>query len=246
VEFVEAQNEPLWKAMIAAAKVGKGTRFLDAGCGSGCACAMTADLGAMVTGVDASEALVNIAQKRLPNEEFRVGDIEELPYQDNSVDVSFCAQTLMLADSPSKAVQEMKRVTVPNGLIVIGLWGAPEKCDMARCGKAVLETITRSFPNQAIPTPTLFSVSPPGVLEKLIEQNGLTILDSEEFDVQFECPDFETFFRGMKASGPFQGLMRLIGEQNCKEVFYKAVKFLQDSKGAVRLKNSVRYIIATP
>ena len=137
VELGEPQNKPLWEAMIAAAKVGKDTRFLDAGCGSGYACAMAANLGAKVTGIDASEELVNIAQKRLPDEEFRAGNIEALPYQDNSFDVSFCAQTLMYVDSPSKAVQEMKRVTVSNGFIVIGLWGAPEKCDMARLGESI-------------------------------------------------------------------------------------------------------------
>ena len=42
-DLTEQDNQPLWEAMISAAKVRKGTRFLDAGCGSGCACVLAAD-----------------------------------------------------------------------------------------------------------------------------------------------------------------------------------------------------------
>jgi len=246
VNFNESQNKPLWEAMIAAAKVGKDTRFLDAGCGSGRACAIAAESGAKVTGVDASEALINIARRRLPNGDFRVCNIEELPYQDNSFDVSFCAQTLNLVDSPDKAMNEMKRVTAPNGRIVIGLWGAPEKCDIARFGQSVKKEISSSIPNPVHQPSPVFALSSPGVLERLIEQNDLKILDCEEFDEQFECPDFETFWIGMKASGPFQGLMRLTSADKLKEAFHRAGDFLLDNKGAVKMKNSVKYVIATP
>ena len=90
----EPENQPLWEAMIFAVKVGKDTRFLDTGCGSGLACVIASDLGAKVTGVDASEALINIACQRLPNDEFRVGNVEELPYEDNKFDVSFSSHTI--------------------------------------------------------------------------------------------------------------------------------------------------------
>jgi len=227
--------------MLAAAKVGKDTRFFDAGCGGGGACILAADLGAKVTGLDASEALINIARQRVPNGEFRIGDIEELPYEDNSFDVSFSSQTLMFADNPVTAAHEMKRITIPNGRVVIGIWGAPEDCDLARFGKAVRDIL----PNPPSKPSPLFSLSGHGFLERLMEQAGLKILDSEELDHQFEYSDFETFWRGLKASGPTQGLIRFAGEEKVKEAYHKAIEPLLDSKGAIRLKNRIRYVIAT-
>jgi len=243
-EINESANQPLWEAMISAAKVGKGTRFLDAGCGSGRACVLASNLGAKVTGVDASEALINIARQRFPNDEFSVGNIEDLPYEDNIFDVSFSSHTIYFVDNPGKAVHEMQRVTVPEGQVVIGLWGAAEKCDLARFGRSVWEIIRDSHPDPLPPPRPIFALCVAGELEKLIEQNGLRILDGKDLDQQFEYPDFETFWRGMKASGPFQGLIRLVGEEKVRKAFLKAAEPFQDSKGAIRLKNPVRYIIA--
>lgn len=84
------------------------------------------------------------------------------------------------------------------------------------------------------------------MIEELIEQNDLKILDFEEFDEQFGWPDFETFWRGMKAGGPFQGAIRLVGEDKLKEAFQKAGDFMLNDEGAVKMKNSVKYILATP
>jgi SAM-dependent methyltransferase len=244
-EINEPINKSLWEVMLASAKVGKDTRFLDAGCGAGGACVLAAGLGAKVTGLDASEALVNIARQRVPNGEFRVGDIEELPYKNNSFDVCFSSQTLYFADNPNTAVHEMKRVTIPNGRVVIGIWGAPEYCDLARLGQAVRNAVSDSLPNPPPKPPPTFSLSGPGLLEGLMEQAGLKISDSEELDQQYEYSDLDNFWQGMKTTGPVQGLIRLIGKEKAKEALSEAGAPLQDSKGAVKLKNRVRYVIAT-
>jgi ubiquinone/menaquinone biosynthesis C-methylase UbiE len=59
-----------------------GVRFLDAGCGGGGACVLAAGLGSEVTGIDASDALLAIARKRLPQAQFVHGDLEQLPFPD--------------------------------------------------------------------------------------------------------------------------------------------------------------------
>ena len=51
-----------------AASVGKDTKLLDIGCGSGLASAMAARLGAKVRGLDSSPNLIKIAKERVPDE----------------------------------------------------------------------------------------------------------------------------------------------------------------------------------
>jgi SAM-dependent methyltransferase len=244
IEFIEPTFKLLWESMLTAAKIGKDIRFFDAGCGGGGASILAAGLGARVTGLDASEPFISIVRQRVPNGEFRVGDIEELPYEENSFDVSFSSQTLMFADNPSLAISEMKRVTIPNGRVVVSLWGAPEDCDLGRLGNVVRDNLPRDILPTLPPKSPTFSLSGHRLLEKLIEQVSLKILDSEELDHRFEYTDIDLSWQGLKASGPMQGAMRIVGEEKLKAAFQKAIEPLRDSKGAIRLENRVRYVIA--
>src|SRR5579863_6647227 len=90
-ELREPIATPLWQAMLDTAGVGSGTRLLDAGCGAGGASLLAAQRGALVNGVDASEALLAIARRRLPDGDFRVGDLEALPYAGSTFDVVIAA-----------------------------------------------------------------------------------------------------------------------------------------------------------
>lgn len=82
-EMREPLHIPVWEAMLGVAKVGKGTLLLDAGCGGG-ASVPAAQRGAIVSGLDASKALIAIAGERVPEGDFRVGDLEELPFHANT------------------------------------------------------------------------------------------------------------------------------------------------------------------
>ena len=84
-EINEEHSFPLWEDMMAAMGVGPGTLFLDAGCGPGGGAKLAADKGARVSGLDASDAMIAYAQNRLPDGDFRVGDLEALPFEDNSL-----------------------------------------------------------------------------------------------------------------------------------------------------------------
>ena len=55
--------------------VGGGVRRLDVACGSGLAVNTSARRGAAVSGLDAAEALTDIARARTPDADFRVGDM---------------------------------------------------------------------------------------------------------------------------------------------------------------------------
>jgi 2-polyprenyl-3-methyl-5-hydroxy-6-metoxy-1,4-benzoquinol methylase len=67
-------------------EIGEGTRVLDCGCGAGRFASMASDRGASVAGIDASAELIAIAAERVPEGEFRAGDIERCR-EDGSFDV---------------------------------------------------------------------------------------------------------------------------------------------------------------
>ena len=87
-EGPEGWGIPLYEHVLDRAQIGSGTRVLDCGCGAGRFAQMAADRGASVAGIDAAGELVEIAAERTPEGEFRVGDLEALPWPEDSFDVS--------------------------------------------------------------------------------------------------------------------------------------------------------------
>lgn len=99
--------------------------ILDVGCGSGM---VTRDLAHLTKGkviaIDGSEDMLRVADKVLSmynNVELRVGDAENLPFNDNMFDITTCNLLLMWAKNPQKVVNEMARVTKPSGIVLASL-----------------------------------------------------------------------------------------------------------------------------
>jgi len=97
------------------------SKILDAGCGSGKNMGLRTDC--QYQGIDNSEALVKICQEQ--GYFVDIGDITELPYDDNVFDATMCVAVIHHLDTREqrqKAVKELYRVTKPGGLIMIQVW----------------------------------------------------------------------------------------------------------------------------
>jgi len=101
-----------------------GKHVLDAGCGAGPNAEWLARQGARVTAIDISEPLLKIARERLAPLDERVevhrADIgEPLTFlADGSVDLILSSLTLHYLDDWSSALEEMRRILVPDGHLV--------------------------------------------------------------------------------------------------------------------------------
>jgi len=104
-----------------------GLRVLDVGCGDGAYSIHAARLGATVTGLDISPAMLDAARRRADaagvSVEWREGRVEALPFPAASFDVVIAVTVLCWVSDPAGAVREMARVLRPGGIVVIGELG---------------------------------------------------------------------------------------------------------------------------
>jgi ubiquinone/menaquinone biosynthesis C-methylase UbiE len=104
-------------------RLSPGGLVLDAGCGPGTYGIILAQHGYRVIGVDISTSAVRVAGERAGEKRIDfsgvVGDLEELPFEDNSFDICFCGYTLHHFPDIGSVVGEFARVVKPGGCIVI-------------------------------------------------------------------------------------------------------------------------------
>jgi SAM-dependent methyltransferase len=102
-----------------------GERFLDVATGTGAVALRAARAGADVTGVDLAPALVETARRRAGHEglsaDFKVGDAENLPFEDGSFDV-VSAIGVMFAPDHAAVARELARVCRPCGRLGLVNW----------------------------------------------------------------------------------------------------------------------------
>ena len=98
--------------------------IVDLGAGDGAFALLLAQRATQVIAVDSSAKMLEFGREQtarhgIDNVEFRLGDMEEPPVEDASVDLVFFTQSLHHALHPERAVQEAWRILRPAGRIAI-------------------------------------------------------------------------------------------------------------------------------
>ena len=239
--FLERWHAPLYKSVFDRVGISRGTRLLDVGCGAGLAAQLAAELGAQVTGIDAARAFIEIARERVPAGNFRVGDMEELPYAEASFDVVTGFNSFQHAANPVAALKEAKRVARGGGRVAMVTWGKPQNCDHAK----VLAAIAALLPLSPTRASGPFELSEPGRLEALLDQAGLTIGESGEIASTFAWPDDETAWKAISSAGSTVMAVRYVGEEKVKLVVLDSLAPFRTSSGGYHEENTFLYVIAT-
>jgi ubiquinone/menaquinone biosynthesis C-methylase UbiE len=108
--YVEPQYQLLYETVHDRLGIRNGTRLLDVGCGPGGARHSLLLRGAQVAGLDASPDSIEAARERIPTGDFRVGDMEGLPWPDGAFDVVTGFNSFQFAGKPVVALAEVRRV----------------------------------------------------------------------------------------------------------------------------------------
>jgi len=122
-EMMTGSAAPL---LVRFAGVESNTRVLDVACGTGVVAITAARLGATVTGVDLTPALLTRAKENADlaavKIEFHEGDVEDLPCADASFDFVLSQFGHLFGPRPKITVEEMLRVLRPGGTIAFSTW----------------------------------------------------------------------------------------------------------------------------
>lgn len=242
-DLQEAQQSPFYEAAFDAIGVDDSTNLLDAGCGAGLALERARARGAEVSGFDASPGLLEIAKERMPLVDLRQGDIEELPYDDDSFDAVTAFNSVQFAEDPAVALKQISLVCKPGGSVAIVTWAPPEENDM----RVVLQALGTILPEPppGVNPPSPFALAERGDMEGRMKDAGLKVGEPIDVPVAFSYPDHETALRGMVATGPGVIAATNAGEDKANEVLGESYKqFVQDD-GSVILNNAFRVLPAT-
>jgi SAM-dependent methyltransferase len=236
----EDLQAPTYEAALDRVGVAPGQRVLDVGCGAGAFLRIVAERGGEPYGLDASEALIALSRQRLPDADLRVGEMEALPWKDDTFDLVTGFNSFFFANDMVAALRESGRVAKPGAPVVIQVWGAHENCDLE-----AMKQFARPFlpprPPDAPPGPDL---SQAGALEALAVAAGLT--PGSEFDATWtvEYPDAETLGRAMVAVA---GLAVLAGperEKDLEEAIVDGLVPYRTAGGRYRFSNEYHYLVA--
>lgn len=106
------------------AGVATGQRVLDVGCGPGALTGLLVErLGVdAVSAVDPSPPFVAAARERHPGVDVRQATSENLPYQDDTFDVTLAQFVVHFMSDPVAGLREMSRVTKRGGVIAACVW----------------------------------------------------------------------------------------------------------------------------
>jgi SAM-dependent methyltransferase len=104
----------------------RGRRVLDVGCGAGTDLVRFARGGALVSGVDISEAAIALARSNVAQQgidaDLRVADGEHLPYDDATFDLVFAHGVVQYTPDGRALVDECRRVLKPGGEAVFQVY----------------------------------------------------------------------------------------------------------------------------
>jgi SAM-dependent methyltransferase len=110
-------------AILALAGDVAGRRILDAGCGSGPLSAALRDRGAIVTGIDSSTKMVDLARRRLgAGADLQVADLgSPLPFPDGVFDDVIASLVLHYLEDWGPPLAELRRVLTPGGRLIVSV-----------------------------------------------------------------------------------------------------------------------------
>jgi SAM-dependent methyltransferase len=235
----EDQQLPTYEEALRRVDLRPGQLVLDIGCGVGAFLRLVAERGARPFGLDASEALLDFARERLRDADLRTGEMEALPYEDDTFDLVCGFSSFFFANDIVAAVREAGRVAKPGVPVVIQVWGPHDRNDLEAM-KAIARPFFPPRPADAPPEP---DYSEPGVLEDIMVRAGLEPGQAFDASWAYEFPDEGAMRRALLAPA---GLALLVGpdrEEQLGDALVQGLARYRTADGGYRLENTFHLLI---
>ncbi|MGA4839342.1 class I SAM-dependent methyltransferase [Streptomyces sp. G45] len=251
-EIQERMLVPLVEAVYERLEVGRGTRLLDLGCGSGLALLMAAARGAAVTGVEPSapERLALARERLLPDPAAAPRGtrlVEGAPEAATALDAP--EYTLVTAFQPigcatgdaeelSALLESAAPLAEHGAAVVLAGWGPPERCATS----SVLRVATKLA--DPLRHPRGWRPACRDDLEEVAQRAGLKPDGSGRVACPFGYADMDSAVRGLLSTGLFDAAVGATDQEQVDKELTEALHPHQRRDGTVWMPNVFRYLIA--
>lgn len=225
-----------------------GWRILDVGCGTGALleAVRARQRPAVLVGVDRSAEFVNAARSRLGEDvEVRVADGADLPFENDSFDITMSGLVLNFIPDPVLALREWKRVTRPGGQVHAYVWDYAEGMEYLRRfwdAAVALKPEARDLDEGV-----RFPLCHPKRLIEAFEHAGLSGPAAGSLHIATEFSDFNDFWDPLlRGQGPAPGYVAALSDEDRTRLKdYLETKIPQADDGSISLTARAWTVSAT-
>jgi len=238
-----SESLPLYESVFERANCPPGSRYLDAGCGSGEGCELASRRGFEVYGVDPSEAMISEARRRSPTSTFHIGSAEALEFPDMRFSLLTAINSLHFCAEPETAAREYHRVLAPGGVLAINCLAPRELSDMEGVFRALLALVPLTEKRQ-LEFVDPFRLAAVGVVEMVLRIAGFADCEDYYVALPLEVPDVESAIRVWQNVALYTAVAACVGTAPCDEALGRAVRPFVQPDGRVRWNHTARIVLA--
>jgi ubiquinone/menaquinone biosynthesis C-methylase UbiE len=207
-EVFFGQLPELNEAAIELLRPEQGDRVLDVAAGPGTLAVRLAPRVGRVVAVDFAEVMIerlrgHIMRSRLANLEAKLMNGEELAFEDGSFDSAISMFGVCLFDNRKRGLEEMLRVVVPGGRVVLGSWAAPGQNSLHGVG---MDALRAALPDLPVAEP--LPMHEPSACADELELVGFEQVTAQLFQRRVRFESVAEYWHGFERSAPSLGLLK--------------------------------------
>jgi SAM-dependent methyltransferase len=184
------------KPLLEAVRLDAGARVLDVATGPGSVAAEALRFGARPIGVDLSPGMIELAGHVHPGIDFRVAEVEHLPFADCSFDAIVCNFGLGHFPYPEPAVTECARTLKPGGRVALSWWDDPSRQRIQGLFREAIAEVGAAPPPDVPAGYSVLRFSDTDAFRGLLDGAGLTEVAVQDHRTTYLIADVDTLWRG--------------------------------------------------
>lgn len=190
--------------------------WLDIGCGTGALSEAieTYNNPSNLSGIDASSGYIEKAKQRISmHQNFKVANVESLPYKDQSFDAVVSGLALNFFPNTQKALLELKRVAKLESVIAAYVWDYAERMEFLRYFWDAAVKIDTSAKN--LDEGIRFSICNADNLSKAFKEAGFMEVETSFLDIETKFKDFDDYWNPfLSGQGPAPGFLKSLSKES--------------------------------
>jgi ubiquinone/menaquinone biosynthesis C-methylase UbiE len=221
------------KEIVNRSCIQKSEKILDVACGTGLVARTVSELfnnDSFIYGIDVNEAMLKKAFEMNKDINWHHGDVAEMPFSENSFDVVICQQGLQYFSDRSHAINEMRRVLVNRGRILLSVWRPIQFSPFFATLCKALEQYVNT--NAAATLSSAFAVGNREELRILFNKAGFKKVHISLVIKQMSYSPFEEFLVGGISATPFfkdiLGMEESLREEMLLSIYNSSHDYIDD------------------